>query len=137
MYSTCSIINEHLDGNVVFVGGVSKYIQGYKETFNDIDISITIDYVDKIKELGIYVPLEYTSIFQYPILDQFVVLYNDDYFLDVFVRDGIPNYIEIDGIKYSTLKDDIVYFNKQNLNEKYIQDKLYNSLYLLNRYEKH
>lgn len=137
MYSTCSIINEHLDGNVVFVGGVSKYIQGYKETFNDIDISITIDYVDKIKELGIYVPLEYTSIFQYPILDQFVVLYNDDYFLDVFVRDGIPNYIEIDGIKYSTIEDDIELFNKQNLNEKYIQDKLYNSLSLLNRYEKH
>ena len=118
MYSTCSIINEHLNGNVVFVGGISKYIQGYKETFSDIDISITTEYVDKIKELGIYVPLEYETIFQYPILDQFVVLYNDDYFLDVFVRDGIPNYVVIDGIKYSTIEDDIWWFKQQKSKRK-------------------
>ena len=121
---------------MVFVGGISKFAQGYKETFNDIDISITTEYVDKIKELGIYVPLEYKTIFQYPILDQFVVLYNDDYFLDVFVRDGIPNYIEIDGIKYSTIEDDIWLFKQQNQNEKYIQDKLHNSVELLKKYEK-
>ena len=136
IYKHLEIISKSLFNNLVFVGGISKYMQGYKETFKDIDISITIEYVDKIKELGIYAPIEYETIFQYPIIDQFVVLYNDDYFLDVFVRDGIPNYVVIDGIKYSTIEDDIWWFKQQNQNEKYIQDKLHNSFQLLKEYEK-
>ena len=51
-------VNNHLNGNVIILGGWSKFYDGYYSSYekNWVDVAITPESVDLISELG--VPLE-------------------------------------------------------------------------------
>jgi len=123
-------IKNHLDDNFILVGGYSRLLQGYEKDYgkSDIDIVILPEYKDKLLELGLIGTIE-EQFFSYPILEQFVICYNDTYFLDVFVSDRNINWVRVNGIKCSTLQDDVNHFSDLYKTNKhtYIKEKYENS----------
>lgn len=109
------------------MGGYSRLLQGYETEYgkSDIDIVILPEYRNKVLELGL-IGIIKEQFFPYPILEQFVVCYNDEYFLDVFVSEREIDWILIDGIKCATIHDNVIHYNDnlQKKNHEYFHNKL-------------
>lgn len=100
-------VNNHLNGNVIILGGWSKFYNGYNSNYdkNWVDVSITPESVDLISELG--VPLEINGAHPWGkrIIKQFIVMCGERKkrkFLDVFVDNLNTEYTIIEGLKIQT-----------------------------------
>ena len=131
-------INNHLNGNVIILGGWSKHYNGYIPDYSKhwIDISITSSYVDEVCLLGKKLEITGGHSWGNYIENQFTVMCGkkpNRYFLDVFVNDKISDYKIIDGLKiltpqasiewheqaYNKLKKDWLVIKIENLKKLY------------------
>jgi len=110
-------VNNHLNGNVIILGGWSKFYNGYNSNYgkNWVDVSITPESVDLISKLG--VPLEINGAHPWGkrIIKQFIVMCGERKkrkFLDVFVDNLNTEYTIIEGLKIQTPKAAINHHQK-------------------------
>lgn len=85
--------------DIIFVGGVSEMIQGIRETTKDIDICVLN--VDELKSRYILKEWQDTSVFSKS--GKRAGIESEDYIIDIFIEDTLPDFIEIDGVKCETL----------------------------------
>lgn len=85
---------------VVFVGGTSEYIQGYKDHLNDIDISINDTTL--LKHFG-YVHRSFDDSF-YGLSGNRALIPLPSVMIDIFVDSVKPEYIIVNGYKCQTIK---------------------------------
>ena len=104
-----------------FVGGVSEYFQGFKNSFFDIDLCIL---QKDLKQLEFILggSVENRVMFSRDLIER-RLFRSSEYIVDIFVVSKIPDCIEIDGIRVNTLKELILskkHFleNKEFINEK-------------------
>lgn len=94
-----------LKDDVVFVGGVTMVHHGIKETAKDIDI-VVLD-LKGLEQLGYirhwFGKSEMTKSKKRASIESL------PYFIDIFVEDELPEYVEHDGVKYRTI-DSLVEF---------------------------
>jgi hypothetical protein len=110
-------VNEHLNGNVIILGGWSKYYNGYLNDYDKhwIDVSITPESIDLISTLGIKLEITGGHSWGDYINDQFTVMCGvkpNRNFLDVFVVDKLEGYNLIDGLKITTPQASIEWHQK-------------------------
>ena len=86
--------------DVVFVGGASEYIQGYKDLLNDIDISVTD--IAPLNEFG-YVHQGFDNSF-YGLSGNRAFIPLKSVLIDVFVDEVKPEYILVNGFKCQTIE---------------------------------
>lgn len=86
--------------DVIFVGGTSEYIQGYKNDLNDIDISITN--IKPLNEFG-YVHTSFDNSF-YELSGNRAFIPLKSVLIDVFVDKVKPEFILINGFKCQTIQ---------------------------------
>ena len=124
-------VNNHLNGNVIILGGWSKFYDGYYSSYEKkwVDVAITPESVDLISELG--VPLEINGGHSWgkTIVNQFIVMCGERKkrnFLDVFVTNNMPEYKTIDGLKIQTPQAGINFHQKvyEDLNEDWVLQKI-------------
>ena len=109
-------INDITSGSAIIVGGVSKWLNGYTDTYDKkwIDVTIPSSSIEQIKSLGRYIELPSGTTFPPPTLDQFIVKVvpegvsnRDGWVLDVFVEDVRPDYTAISGSNVITPQADL------------------------------
>ena len=86
--------------NVVFVGGVSEFLQGYRESTKDIDICVVdLNGLEKLGTIKTFNTNSPTSIsgLRGGIED-------NEYLIDIFIESELPKYIEINGAKCETIE---------------------------------
>jgi hypothetical protein len=89
----------NLKPDTVFVGGVSEMVQGKRNTTRDIDICVTnLDGLESLGNIKKWVTDSKTSI-----SGKRAGIEGKKYIIDIFVEDKLPDYIEIEGIKYQTI----------------------------------
>lgn len=86
--------------DVVFVGGTSEYIQGYKLELNDIDISITN--IKPLSNFG-YVHTSFDDSF-YGLSGNRAFIPLKSVLIDVFVDEVKPEFILVNGFKCQTIE---------------------------------
>lgn len=86
--------------DVIFVGGTSEYIQGYKEELNDIDISITD--IKLLNKFG-YVHTSFDNSF-YGLSGNRAFIPLKSVLIDIFVDKVKPEFIVINGFKCQTIE---------------------------------
>lgn len=95
-----------LKKDVVFVGGVSFVHHGIKETAKDIDIVVNnlegLYELGEIKEFQTKSPMSKSGNRAYT--------YVDDIQVDIFIEDELPEYVEVDGIKYKSIESMIKFY---------------------------
>jgi hypothetical protein len=119
--------------NIVYLGGYAIAIDNDIEYNKDeIDFYISSKNQLYLEKLNL---TKTENNFPYPVLERYIGLYND-YFLDVFVSDRIPIYKIKNGLKYTTIEDDIEYFNLmyKNSNNQYFLNKLNENLKRFSRF---
>lgn len=85
----------------VFVGGVAEVFHGIKKNFNDLDIKVlNLKGLDFIENLILFESNGVLSISK-----QRAYGFYCGFFIDIFIEENVPEYIEEDGVKYATLKD--------------------------------
>jgi hypothetical protein len=96
-------------GKAIIVGGVARWLNGYREKDLGrwIDISIPSKYINEISSLGRRGDIQGDTTFKYPVLGQFVVVTEDKYILDVFVQDEPTEYTFISGSNVITPQSDL------------------------------
>ena len=109
--------------NIVYLGGYAIAIDNdinYKK--NEIDFYISIENESYLENLNL---TKTENNFPYPVLERYIGLYKN-YWLDVFVSDRVPIFKIKNGLKYTTIEDDIEYFNLmyKNSNNDYFLNKL-------------
>ena len=108
-----TILNQlkQIETPLMIVGGVAKYLNGYVETYDKkwIDIAITSESIDAVKQLGTYLPIE-TSFPPELVIEQFIVK-TDDWILDVFVKDTLiyEEWDLVSGSRVQTPEYDVVW----------------------------
>lgn len=102
-------IHTATSGSAIIVGGVAKWLNGYKSEYTRrwIDISIPSTSITQISSLGRRGDIEGGTTFPHPILEQFVIVTEDKYVLDVFVVDERPQYNIISGSNVQTPEEDL------------------------------
>ena len=97
-----------LKKDVVFVGGVSFVHHGIKETAKDIDIVVNnldgLETLGDIKEFQTKAPMSKSGNRAY--------IYVDDIQIDIFIEDELPEYDEVDGIKYKTITSLVEFYEQ-------------------------
>lgn len=91
---------QHLKPDTVFVGGVSEWLQGKRSTTTDIDICVTN--LDGLGVLGEIKQWSTDSKFSKSGLRAGIE--SQEYLIDIFVEQQLPEYIEIDGVKCQTIQ---------------------------------
>lgn len=86
--------------DVVFVGGASEYIQGYKLELNDIDVSITN--IKPLSNFG-YVHTSFDNSF-YGLSGNRAFIPLKSVLIDVFVDEVKPEFILVNGFKCQTIE---------------------------------
>lgn len=86
--------------DVIFVGGTSEYIQGFKDQLNDIDISI--NNIDSLKEFG-YVHKSVDNSF-YGLSGNRAFIPLKSVLIDIFVDEVKPEFIVVNGFKCQTIE---------------------------------
>lgn len=86
--------------DVVFVGGTSEYIQGYKNELNDIDISITNTI--PLNDFG-YVHTSFDNSF-FGLSGNRALIPLKSVLIDVFVDEIKPEFISLNGFKCQTIE---------------------------------
>lgn len=90
--------------DVIFVGGTSEYIQGYKDELNDIDISITN--IIPLNDFG-YVHRSFDNSF-FGLSGHRALIPLKSVLIDVFVDEIKPDFILVNGFKCQTIESMIV-----------------------------
>lgn len=91
--------------NLVFVGSVAMMLQGIDVVPTDIDIVVT-----DLEGLENYT--EYTTDSKYSTSGQRAFIHRDEYSIDIFIEEKLPQYIIINGLKVVTLYYQEKYFNR-------------------------
>jgi len=124
-------VNTHLNGNVIILGGWSKYYNGYNSNYDKhwVDISITPDSIDLVSKLGIKLEITGGHSWGNYINDQFTVMCGvkpNRNFLDVFVADKLEGYNIIDGLKILTPQASIDWHQQayEELGHPWLLDKI-------------
>ena len=124
-------VNTHLNGNVIILGGWSKYYNGYNSNYDKhwVDISITPDSIDLVSKLGIKLEITGGHSWGNYINDQFTVMCGvkpNRNFLDVFVADKLEDYNIIDGLKILTPQGSIDWHQQayKELGHPWLLDKI-------------
>lgn len=86
--------------NLVFVGGTSEYLQGIKDSLNDIDISI--NNIELLKEFG-YVFKGFDDSF-YGLSGNRAFIPLENVLIDIFVDNIQPVFITVNGFKCETIQ---------------------------------
>jgi hypothetical protein len=85
--------------DVVFVGGVSEWIQGKRTSTTDIDICVTnligLEHLGEIKQWNTDSKFSKSGLR--------AGIENQEYLIDIFIEKELPEYVEIEGIKYQTI----------------------------------
>ena len=110
-------MHAHLNGNVIILGGWSKYYNGYNSNYDKhwVDISITPDSIDLVSKLGIKLEITGGHSWGNYINNQFTVMCGakpNRNFLDVFVADKLEGYNIINGLKILTPQASIDWHQK-------------------------
>jgi len=102
-------IHNTTSGSAIVVGGVAKWLNGYTETYDKkwIDVSIPSSSVEQIIPLGIKLDLANGTTFPTPTLDQFIIVMDNGYRLDVFVQDEPTDFSVISGSNVITPQADL------------------------------
>lgn len=132
------ILNQlkEIETPLMIIGGVAKHLNGYLETYDKkwIDVAITSESIDAVKELGTYLPIE-TS-FPIELVEEQFIVKTDYWILDVFVKDRIiqEEYTDILGIKVQTAEADVVWHAMLSdaMENEHCTDKLNERLNLYN-----
>jgi hypothetical protein len=129
-------IYNNTSGSAIIIGGVSKWLNGYTETYDKrwIDVVIPSSSVEQIIPIGMKLEIEGGTSFPLPTIDQFIIKTDSGYILDVFVNDGpFPSHI-VSGSNVITPQGDVDFhmilsasFQTDYLHKKVIDiKKLYN-----------
>lgn len=86
--------------DVIFVGGTSEYIQGYKNELNDIDISVTN--ISPLNEFG-YIHKSFDSSF-YGLSGNRGIIPLPNVLIDIFIDIFKPEYVMVNGFKCQTIE---------------------------------
>jgi len=113
----------------VILGGVQRFILGYTPNYTKtfIDVAISQENKDKLKEMGRYMELPDGTTFPYPIEEQFVVKLTNGWVLDIFVRDVSQMETKmIDGIRVQSEADDLSFHQElyNKIGNDYCKEKL-------------
>lgn len=97
-----------LPQEAVIVGGVARWLNGYKEQPESrwIDISIPVSATGSLDSLGSRLEIKEGTSFPLPVKEQYIIR-TKDYFLDVFVNDQDLDYTVVSGSKVITPKADL------------------------------
>lgn len=122
--------------DVIFVGGTSEYLQGIKDTLNDIDISIGC--TNSLNEFG-YVHKSFNNSI-YGLSGNRGLVKTKNFIIDIFIDDVKPDYIVIDGKKCETI-DSMINLREKTFNHDLIKDpffkkKNYDNLVRLREWKK-
>ena len=130
-------VNNHFNGNVIILGGWSKYFNGYNPNYNKhwVDISITPDNVNLLSELGVVLEINGGHSWGNQIINQVTVMCGsrqDRKFLDVFIDDKISEYKIIDGLKILTPEASIKWHEEayEVIGEDWVKHKIEKLKYL-------
>lgn len=106
--------------NYVFVGGVSEYIQGFKQKFFDIDLCILSKDLDKLENLlgCLFVNKSKVCFGGKENEKRFFVKLSKDILIDIFVVKQLPNHIVVNNIKVNTI-DCLIETKKNALNGEF------------------
>jgi hypothetical protein len=101
-------LSENITGSLIVIGGMSKYLNGYREELPTgmIDISVTSDTTSSLEMLGERRNLHGGTTFMEPIKDQFI-LKTDDHIFDVFVQDEPTDHSIVGSLKVITPQADL------------------------------
>lgn len=125
LFDTIRRLNEKFEGDIIFVGGVSEVLLGFKETVNDIDI---VFYDERyISDISPIIKKELPTM---PFIGY--KFYFDGFYVDGYLSEIEYPYIEIDGIKCQSLEQ-LIKMKEMALNNNWLTnqvniDKLKNSL---------
>lgn len=86
--------------DVIFVGGTSEYLQGYKNELNDIDISVTT--INPLNEFG-YIHKSFDSSF-YGLSGNRGIIPLPNVLIDIFIDTVKPEYVTVNGFKCQTIE---------------------------------
>ena len=86
--------------NIIFVGGVAEIIHGTKKTTNDIDIVVLS--LNGLEKFGKINEFETKSILSKSGKRAFIK--NEKCQIDIFIENELPEFIQIDDVKYETKK---------------------------------
>lgn len=134
LFDTIKKLNENFEGNVIFVGGVSEVLLGFKETVNDIDI---VFYDEKyISDISPIIKKELPTM---PFIGY--KFYFDGFYIDGYLSEIEYPYVEIDGIKCQSLEQ-LIKMKEMALNNNWLTNqvninKLKNSLNKLKNIKEH
>lgn len=101
-------INQNIVGDVIVLGGMSKYLNGYRneQPSGLIDISVKSESTSSLETLGKRCDIEGGTTFLDPVKDQFV-LRTEDYGFDVFVQDEPTDTTIIGSLQVLTPQGDL------------------------------
>lgn len=107
-------LNLDMDGEVIVVGGVARYLNGFSDSYGKdmVDVVTSQNGIKNLEKMGRLVKLEGPSNFPFPIIERYGFK-QGDLRLDVFVRDleDVEHKI-IQGIKVSTPEHDLKFVNQ-------------------------
>lgn len=122
-------------GTAIIVGGVSRWLNDYSQEYlrRWVDISIPSKYTNEISSLGRRGDIKGGTTWTHPVKEQFVVVTEDRYILDVFVVDEPTEYKIISGVNVITPQADLKYHQHMlnTIGSQLLKDKVrkLNSLY--------
>jgi len=132
-------VNNHLSGNVIILGGWSKFYNGYNLHYdkNWVDVSITPESVDLISKLGKPLEINGGHVWGKNIINQFVVMCGERKkrkYLDVFVSNKLKGYKEINNLKILTPQANIKWHQEayDMLQYEWLSEKISNLKNLYN-----
>lgn len=101
-------LTNELDGNLIVLGGMSKYLNGYRDVMPDglIDISITSEVSSSIELLGKKLEINGGTSFAPPVKEQFIFK-DGEHGFDVFVQDQETPYTIVGSLKVLTPQGDL------------------------------
>tara|TARA_R110000822_G_scaffold46727_10_gene124359 strand:- start:128 stop:541 length:414 start_codon:yes stop_codon:yes gene_type:complete len=115
-------------GTAIIVGGVARWLNGYKEKDLSrwIDISILSKYTNEISSLGRRGDIKGDTTWPYPVMEQFVVVTENKYILDVFVVDEPTEYTFISGSNVITPQSDLQWHTNMSgsIQSEYLHEKV-------------
>lgn len=98
----------NMKDEVVFIGSVALVFHGKKDLFNDIDM--VVKDTRGLEFLGEIVLFDTKSIFSTS--GKRAYIRTDNYTMDIFIEDSLPDFIIHDGIKYATMEHIRLYYTK-------------------------
>jgi hypothetical protein len=97
-----------IKSDLVFVGGVSEMLQGYKENTKDVDMVVTT-----INGLGYFGNIKcWNTTSPFSISGKRGYIETDTFNIDIFIEEVLPPYIIIQGLPVQDIHDEIKYYER-------------------------